>query len=98
MSAKLIRYDKSTTVMDAKEQMYWMHFLKGDPIIGDYIRSQMRQNPTFRRELFDQPVCPRCEKFCFYHKGGAQCPSCGHWTPENQTHKVKIHLAEGHYR
>lgn len=93
-----VRYDKSTTTMDEKEQSYWMHFLKGDPIIGDYIRSQMRQNPTLRRELFNQPVCPKCEKFCFYHKGGAQCPSCGTWTPEGKTHKVKIHLAEGYFK
>lgn len=93
-----VRYDKSTTTMDHSEEKYWMHFLQGDPLIGNYIRSQMRHNPQMRKELMNQPVCPKCEKFCFYHKGGAQCPTCGHWTPENSTHKVKIHLAGGHYK
>jgi hypothetical protein len=93
-----VRYDKSTTKLDPKEENYWMHFLQGDPIIGDYIKSQMRHNPQMRREILNQPVCPKCEKFCFYHKGGAQCPTCGTWTPENSTHKAKIHLAGGYYR
>lgn len=93
-----VRYDKNTTVMTKDEQLYWMKYLSGDPIIGDYIRSQMRQNPQFRRELMNQPVCGKCEGFTFYHKGGAQCPTCGHWTPEGQTHKVKIHLAQGYYK
>lgn len=93
-----VRYDKSTTNMDQNEQKYWMHFLSGDPIIGDYIRSQMRHDPHFRRHVMNQPVCAKCEKFCFYHKGGVQCPTCGSWTPEGKAHKVKIHLAEGHYK
>lgn len=94
-----VRYDKSTTQMDSKEQSYWMHFLRDEKgMVGDYIRSQIRQNPTFRRELMNQPVCSRCEGFTFFHQGGAQCSTCGTWTPMNQTHKVKIHLKDGHYR
>lgn len=93
-----VRYDKSTTVMDTQEKNYWTKFLSGDPLIGDYIRSQMRHNPQMRREILNQPVCGKCEGFTFYHKGGAQCPTCGTWTPEGQTHKVKIHLAEGYYK
>lgn len=93
-----VRYDKSTTVMTQDEQKYWMKFLSGDPLIGDYIRSQMRHNPQMRREIMNQPVCSKCEGFTFYHRGGAQCPTCGTWTPEGQTHKVKVHLAEGYYK
>lgn len=93
-----VRYDKRTTNMDHKEEQYWLHFLQGDRLVGDYIKSQMRHNPQLRREILNQPVCKKCEKFCFFHKGGAQCPTCGTWTPEGQTHKVKIHLAEGHFR
>lgn len=93
-----VRYDKSTTVMNEAEKRYWTHFLSGDPLVGDYIRSQIRHNPNLRREILNQPVCVRCEGFTFYHQGGAQCPTCGTWTPEGKTHKVKIHLAEGHYR
>lgn len=93
-----VRYDKSTTTLSPDEEMYWLHFLKGDPIVGSYIRSQMRENPNIRRDLMNQPVCPKCERFCFYHKGGAQCPTCGTWTPEANTHKAKIHLAQGFYK
>lgn len=93
-----VKFDNRTTVLSPEEKNYWMHFLSGDPIIGDYIRSQIRHNPQLRREILNQPVCGRCEGFTFYHKGGAQCPTCGHWTPEGKTHKVKIHIAEGHYR
>lgn len=94
-----VRFDKSTTTMDAKQEMYWLHFLRDEKgMVGDYIRSQIRHNSQFRRELMNQPVCGRCEGFTFFHKGGAQCSTCGHWTPENKTHKVKIHLAEGHFK
>lgn len=93
-----VRYDKSTTKLDQKEEKYWLKFLSGDPLIGDYIRSQMRHDPNIRRTIMNQPVCGRCEGFTFHHKGGAQCPTCGHWTPEGQTHKVKIHLAKGYFR
>ena len=93
-----VRYDRSTQVMDEAEKRYWFHFLSRDPLVGDYIRSQMRHNPQLRREIMNQPVCPRCEGFMFYHKDGSQCSACGTWVPEGKTHKVKIHLAEGHYR
>jgi len=93
-----VKYDKRTTFLDPREEAYWLHFLSRDPQIGDYIRSQLRHNPRLRREVLKQPVCPRCEGFTFFHKGGAQCPSCGTWTPEGKTHSLKIHLREGHYR
>lgn len=95
-----VRYDKSTTQMNQDEEKYWLHFLSKDskdPMVRDYIRSQMRHNPQYRRELLNQPVCAACERFAFHHKNGVMCPACGHWTPY-KTHKVKIHLAEGHFR
>lgn len=93
-----VRYDKRTVNMDAQEQYYWMHFLQNDPLVGDYVRSQIRQNPTFRKDVLNQPVCGRCEKFAFFHKGGVMCPSCGSFTPLERTHKVKEHIKGGHYR
>ena len=93
-----VKHDKRTQFMDPKEELYFMHFLKDDPTIGSYIQSQMRLNPTFRREVMNQPVCPRCEGFCFWHKDGAQCPSCGAWTPQNKTHKVKQHIKGGYHK
>lgn len=93
-----VRYDKRTTNLDPKEEMFFMHYLQNDPLVGDYIRSQMQMNPTFRKEVLNQPVCPRCEGFCFFNKGGAQCPKCGQWTPENQTHRVKEHMRGGYHR
>lgn len=97
MKLSAVRYDKSSTVMTPQEELYWMHFLEGDPLVGDYVRSQMRLNPRFRNDLLNQPVCSKCEKFAFHHKNGVMCPSCGTFTSE-KTHKVKIHIAEGHYR
>lgn len=96
-----VKFDKSTTNFDPKEELYWIHFLSRDNkehTVRDYINSQIRKNPMLRRELLNQPVCPRCEGFTFFHKGGAMCPSCGLWTPENQTHSVKTHLREGWYK
>lgn len=95
-----VRFDKSTTVMDRNEELYWMHFLsnqKKDPIVGSYIASQLKANPQYRREIMNQPVCERCECFAFHHKEGVMCSSCGHFS-RGKTHKVKIHLAEGYHR
>jgi len=92
-----VRHDKRTTFMDPKEEAYWMHFLSRDPLVGDYIRSQMQVNPKLRREVMNQPVCERCEGFTFFHKGGAQCSACGHWS-KDQTHTLKKHIREGYYR
>lgn len=94
----IVKYDKSTTYMDPKEEMFWLHFLSRDRLIGDYIRSQIRHNPKLRKEILRQPVCEKCEGFTFFHKGGAQCSSCGHWSPEGKTHSVKQHIREGYYR
>jgi hypothetical protein len=93
-----VRYDNRTTSMTQDEQKYWMHFLQGDPLVGDYIRSQMRHDPNYRRQVMNQPVCPSCEKFMFYDKDGtATCMTHG-TVAIDKTHKVKIHLAEGHFR
>lgn len=93
-----VRYDKRTTNMDAREQYYWMHYLQNDPLVGDYIRSQIRQNPQLRKEVLNQPVCGRCEKFAFYHKDGVMCPSCGSFTLKSKTHKVREHVKGGYYK
>lgn len=94
-----VRYDKRTTNFTPEEERYWMHFLQGDRLIGDYIKSQIRLNPTLRREILNQPVCTRCEKFCFFDKDGtAICPTCGTKGSANKTNTVKIHLTGGHYR
>jgi ribosomal protein L37E len=95
-----VRYDKSTTNFDPSEEKYWLHFLANDskdPTVRDFIRSQLRVNPQYRRDVLNQVICARCERFAFHHKDGVQCTSCGHWSP-NKTNKVKIHLAEGRYR
>lgn len=96
-----VRFDKSTTFLDPKEEQYWVHFLANDDrdkTVSGYIRSQMRHNPQLRRELLHQPVCPRCEGFTFFHKGGAQCTKCGGWTPESQTHTAVQHIKGGFYK
>ena len=101
MSLTAVRYDKRTTNFNPDEEKFWLHWLSRDSKdhqVRDYIKSQIRHNPTLRRELLEQPVCEKCEGFTFFHHGGAQCVACGHWTPESQTHAVKIHLAGGHYR
>lgn len=92
-----VKYDKKTTYLDPEEEKYWLHFLSRDPIIGDYIRSQIRANPQLRREILNQPVCPKCEGFMFFHKNGALCPSCGTFVPE-RSHTLKKHLREGYYK
>lgn len=95
------RYNYNSQQMTPDEEMYWLHYLSRDSkdhMVRDYIRSQIKHNPNLRRELLKQPVCVKCEGFTFFHKGGAQCVACGHWTPQNQTHSVKIHMREGHYR
>lgn len=93
-----VRHDKRTTFMDPKEELYFLHFLQNDPIVGDFIRSQMAKNPTFRREILKQPVCPKCEKFCFFDKNGtAMCPKHGRVPMEN-THSLKSHIRDGYYR
>lgn len=97
MSITRVRYNKDTTVMTPKEERYWYHFLKGDPIIGDFIKKQAMLNPQMRRDVLNQPICPKCEKFAFHHKEGVQCPTCGHWEP-TKTHKVKEHIKGGHYK
>jgi hypothetical protein len=93
-----VKYDKSTSFMDPKEELFFLHYLKNDPSIGEYIRSQLYRNPTFRKEILQQPVCPRCEGFMFFRDNGAQCPKCGTWVHESKTHSVKNHMRGGFHK
>lgn len=96
-----VRFNRETTVLDPQEEKYWLHFLASegkDRMVSDYIKSQITKNPQLRKELLNQPVCPKCEGFTFFHKGGAQCTKCGTWTPENQTHSVRVHMRGGFYK
>ena len=93
-----VRMDKKTTFMNQQEEKYWYHFLSSDPMVGDYIRSQLRHNPKLRREILNQPVCPKCEGFMFFHQNGAQCVACGTFVVEGREHTLKKHVREGHYR
>lgn len=92
-----VRTDHKTTTLNPQEEAYYMHMLKGDPLIGSYIRNQMMVNPNMRRDILGHPVCAKCEKFAFHHKEGVMCPSCGHWSP-TKTHKIKEHIKGGHYK
>ncbi|GCL71791.1 hypothetical protein PN4B1_16960 [Paenibacillus naphthalenovorans] len=101
MSLTAVRYDKQTHMFDPQEEKFWLHYLSRDSkdrMVRDYIRSQITKNPNLRKEILQQPVCIKCEGFTFFHKGGAQCVACGHWTPDNQTHSVKEHMRGGYYR
>lgn len=93
-----VRMDKKTAFLNPKEEQYWMHFLSRDPLVGDYIRSQLQHNPKLRREVLNQPVCPSCEGFMFFHGEGAQCSACGTFVREGRNHTLKKHVREGHYR
>ena len=93
-----VKYNKDTSYLDPKEEMFFLHFLQNDPSIGEYIRSQMYRNPHFRSDILKQPVCPHCEAFMFFHKGGAQCPKCATWVSESQTHSVKEYVRGGYYK
>lgn len=101
MSLSVVKYDKRTHHLDPQEEKYWLHFLSRDSRdrqVQSYIQSQIKLNPQLRRELLNQPVCVKCEGFTFFHKGGAQCVACGHWTPESQTHSAREHMRGGYYR
>ncbi len=94
-----VKYDTRTTTFDPQEEKYWYHFLKGDPIIGHYIRGQARMNPTLSREIFNQHTCPHCEGFCFHDKNDTvRCMKCYKISPTSSTHTVKEHLRGGHYK
>ena len=82
--------------MTTQEQRYWEHMLSGDPLIGDFLKKQGMFVDTVKKAL-NQPICPKCERFAFYHgKGGCACPTCGYMGPVAQ--KVKTHLSEGWYK
>lgn len=91
------KFDTKSTVMTPQEERYWLHALKADPIMGSFIKSQAKMNDNFSKEIFDLPVCEKCEKLALHHKDGVMCMTCGHWS-KGKTHKVKQHIAGGMYR
>lgn len=93
-----VKFDKSTTTLDKKEELFFLHYLSNDPAIGEFCRTQLRRNQTFRKEILKQPVCPRCEAFMFFHNDGAQCPRCGTWVHESKTHSVREHVKGGFHK
>lgn len=94
-----VKFDKSSQKLNRDEELYWMHFLKSDPLVGDFIKSQLAHDPEYKKKVLKQNVCPKCEKFMFFHtKDTSICPKCGGVVPNQKTHSVKIHLKEGHFR
>ncbi|MNH83819.1 hypothetical protein D3C73_362240 [compost metagenome] len=85
----------STRYMTPQEERYIYHLLSGDPVIGSYIRNQMRYGSD---PLANLPVCPKCERPSLYHGNGAICPTCGTFVPKEQTHKVRQHIKQGLFR
>jgi ribosomal protein S27AE len=84
--------------MTAQEERYWMHSLSGDPLIRDFLRSQgIYYHGGARNKALNQPICPKCERMAFHHKGGVACPTCGYMGTAS-THKLRIHLRDGGYR
>lgn len=83
--------------MTEQERKYWLSALEGDPLIGDFLRKQSFHGVDPLKKAMSQPVCGRCEKMCFFHEKGVICPSCGNISPE-KTHKLAIHLRDGHYK
>lgn len=82
--------------MTEQEKRYWISALKGDSLIGDFLRGQSLHGIDPLKKSMSQPVCGRCEKMAFHHKSGIICPSCGYEGPK--THNLKIHIKEGHYK
>lgn len=82
--------------MTDSEQKFWEHCLDGDPMIKDFLMKQGMHGVDARHKAMNQLVCPKCERFCFHHKQGVMCPSCGY--EGAKTHKIAIHLKDGYYR
>lgn len=82
--------------MSAQEEKYWLHILSGDPMFRDFVQRQSMHGVDPYQQIARQPVCPRCERACFYHMDGIACHHCGYVGPN--THKVKIHMKEGWYK
>ena len=82
--------------MTPQEARWLQHAVGGDPIIGTYLRNQAMYGNDAMKTAMNQPVCPKCERFAFYHQQGIACPSCGYRGAAG--HKLKIHLREGHYK
>ncbi|KKO51147.1 hypothetical protein [Paenibacillus sp. DMB20] len=86
----------NTRYMTPQEERYMYHLLSGDPLIGSFIRNQMRHGAG--DPLANLPVCPKCERPSLYHDNGAICPTCGTFAVKEKTHRVKDHIRQGYYR
>lgn len=82
--------------MTPQEERYWMHALQGDPLIKNFLQSQGVFTNWIGKAM-NQPICPKCERMAFHHKGGVACPSCGYMGLAEKR-KLKIHLKDGGYR
>jgi hypothetical protein len=86
----------NTRYMTPQEERYMLHLLSGDPLIGNFIRNQLRHGAG--DPLANLPVCPKCERPSLYHDNGAICPTCGTFAVKEKTHRVKDHIRQGYYR
>jgi hypothetical protein len=86
----------NTRFMTPQEEKYMLHLLSGDPLIGNFIRNQLRHGAG--DPLANLPVCPKCERPSLYHDNGAICPTCGTFAVKEKTHRVKDHIRQGYYR
>jgi hypothetical protein len=86
----------NTRYMTPQEERYMLHLLSGDPLIGSFIRNQLRHGAG--DPLANLPVCPKCERPSLYHDNGAICPTCGTFAVKEKTHRVKDHIRQGYYR
>lgn len=91
----LITVKNNPRHMDEKEDQYWKHVLSGDPMFKDFLRNQGLHNDDPRQRAMNQPVCAKCERVGFHHKGGMICAHCGHEGPV--IHKLGKHMRDGHY-
>jgi len=92
----LVKSTSMTREMSASEERAMLHMLSGDPLLRDFIKSQSMAGEDPTQRLYKQAICPRCERGAFYHNGGVQCATCGHWSPEKMT--TRIYLSNGYYK
>lgn len=92
----LLKVSTGSREMTAKEERYFLHLLSGDPMFKDFVRSQAMHGEDSGTRILNQPVCPKCERGAFHHKGGVACAHCGYMGAG--AHKVKHHVRNGYYR
>lgn len=82
--------------MSVSEQNMWLHFLSGDPMFKDFVKSQTMAGENPFQRVGSQPICPRCERPGFYHMDGMVCTNCGHTGPVQL--KTRNYLKEGWWK